>query len=110
MCTFSITEATTFGTKSLIPDVKNYLISGYCSYRIIVFMFVQTIASGIQPIQNLTVLQKIGDTKTEWACHFITIGFEALEKMLEKTSGKYCVGDDITMADACLVPQVYHYF
>ena len=28
--------------------------------------------------------------------------------MLEQTAGLYCVGDVITMADCCLVPQVYN--
>ena len=28
--------------------------------------------------------------------------------MLLKSSGKYCIGDDITMADCCLIPQVYN--
>ncbi|XP_053330961.1 maleylacetoacetate isomerase isoform X1 [Spea bombifrons] len=64
------------------------------------------IVSGIQPLQNLYVLEKIGDTKLEWAQHFITRGFQALERMLQETAGRYCVGDQVTMADLCLVPQV----
>nr|CAB3251261.1 maleylacetoacetate isomerase-like [Phallusia mammillata] len=68
----------------------------------------ETIASGIQPLQNLSVLQKIGETKVDWANHWITVGFQALEKMLTMTAGTYCVGNNITMADACLVPQVYN--
>ncbi|XP_046906059.1 maleylacetoacetate isomerase [Hypomesus transpacificus] len=66
------------------------------------------ICSGIQPLQNLTVLQKIGAEKMQWAQHFITRGFEALEPMLKETAGTYCVGDEISMADICLVPQVYN--
>ena len=66
----------------------------------------EIINSGIQPIQNLSVLQKIGDTKAEWACSAITTGFVGLEQHLVNCAGKYCVGNDITMADACLVPQV----
>ena len=31
-----------------------------------------------------------------------------LEAALAKTSGKYCIGDEVTMADVCLVPQVYN--
>lgn len=31
-----------------------------------------------------------------------------LEKVVERTSGKYCVGDSVTLADCCLVPQVYN--
>uniref|UniRef100_A0A8C2IFY1 Maleylacetoacetate isomerase n=1 Tax=Cyprinus carpio TaxID=7962 RepID=A0A8C2IFY1_CYPCA len=66
------------------------------------------IASGIQPLQNLYVLQKIGAEKVQWAQHFINRGFEALEPILKQTAGKYCVGDEISMADICLVPQVYN--
>jgi maleylacetoacetate isomerase len=32
----------------------------------------------------------------------------ALEAMLGKTMGMYCVGDEITLADICLVPQHYN--
>ncbi|KAM4691063.1 maleylacetoacetate isomerase [Rhinophrynus dorsalis] len=64
------------------------------------------IASGIQPLQNLNVLQKIGETKLEWAQNVIARGFQALEKILQNTAGHYCVGDQVTMADVCLVPQV----
>ena len=28
--------------------------------------------------------------------------------MVSNSSGKYCIGDDITMADCCLIPQVYN--
>ncbi|KAK2891738.1 maleylacetoacetate isomerase isoform X1 [Channa argus] len=66
------------------------------------------IASGIQPLQNLYVLQKIGAEKVQWAQHFIDRGFQALEPILRQTAGKYCVGDEISMADICLVPQVYN--
>ncbi|KAK2878571.1 hypothetical protein QQF64_011363 [Cirrhinus molitorella] len=66
------------------------------------------IASGIQPLQNLYVIQKIGAEKVQWAHHFINRGFEALEPILKTTAGKYCVGDEITMADICLVPQVFN--
>ena len=31
-----------------------------------------------------------------------------VEKVLEDTAGKFCVGNEITMADCCLVPQVYN--
>lgn len=69
----------------------------------------QCIAGGIQPLQNLAVLRYLGeDRKAEWAHHFINKGFRNLEKILEGTSGKYCVGDEVTMADLCLVPQVFN--
>ncbi|KAK9533612.1 hypothetical protein VZT92_008719 [Zoarces viviparus] len=71
-------------------------------------MISDVIASGIQPLQNLHVLQKIGAEKVQWAQHFIDRGFQALEPILKQTAGKYCVGDEISMADICLVPQVYN--
>ncbi|XP_029349637.1 maleylacetoacetate isomerase isoform X2 [Echeneis naucrates] len=71
-------------------------------------MISDLIASGIQPLQNLYVIQKIGAEKVQWAQHFIDRGFQALESILKQTSGKYCVGDEISMADICLVPQVYN--
>jgi len=67
------------------------------------------VASGIQPIQNLAVLRYVGlDKKMEWAKHWITEGFTGLETMLKKTAGKYCFGDEVTIADLCLIPQVYN--
>ncbi|KAL7380612.1 hypothetical protein ABVT39_020641 [Epinephelus coioides] len=71
-------------------------------------MISDVIASGIQPLQNLYVIQKIGAEKVQWAQHFIERGFQALEPILKQTAGKYCVGDEISMADICLVPQVYN--
>ncbi|XP_030641779.1 maleylacetoacetate isomerase isoform X3 [Chanos chanos] len=71
-------------------------------------MISDIIASGIQPLQNLSVIQKIGAEKLQWSQHFITKGFEALEPILKQTAGTYCVGDEISMADICLVPQVYN--
>ncbi|XP_026159146.1 maleylacetoacetate isomerase isoform X3 [Mastacembelus armatus] len=71
-------------------------------------MISDLIASGIQPLQNVHILQKIGAEKLQWAQHFIDRGFKALEEILKKTAGKCCVGDEISMADICLVPQVYN--
>eukprot|EP01098_Paradermamoeba_levis_P004878 TRINITY_DN2078_c0_g1_i5.p1 TRINITY_DN2078_c0_g1~~TRINITY_DN2078_c0_g1_i5.p1 ORF type:complete len:236 (+),score=61.95 TRINITY_DN2078_c0_g1_i5:52-708(+) len=67
------------------------------------------ICANIQPIQNLKVLNYVGpEKKMEWAKHWITQGFIALEKTLKQTAGKYCVGDLVSLADLCLVPQLYN--
>ncbi|XP_067388744.1 maleylacetoacetate isomerase isoform X1 [Emydura macquarii macquarii] len=67
------------------------------------------IVSGIQPLQNLTLLKQVGEEKKlEWAQHCITRGFQALEQILQHTAGRYCIGDEVSMADLCLVPQVYN--
>ncbi|KAL1468736.1 hypothetical protein MTO96_025225 [Rhipicephalus appendiculatus] len=44
----------------------------------------------------------------EWAHRSITRGFAALEAILAETAGRYCFGDDVTFADACLLPQVHN--
>ncbi|KAH8359522.1 hypothetical protein KR093_007362 [Drosophila rubida] len=70
---------------------------------------VEILCSGIQPLQNRIVLAHLGNEKSKkWAAHWITRGFIGLEKVLSASSGKYCVGDNISMADCCLVPQVYN--
>nr|XP_033807177.1 maleylacetoacetate isomerase isoform X2 [Geotrypetes seraphini] len=77
--------------------------------RAYVRMISDLIASGIQPLQNLMVLQKLGDgERLGWAQSYITKGFHALEKILDCTAGQYCVEDEVSMADLCLVPQVYN--
>lgn len=67
------------------------------------------ICSGIQPLQNLKV-QKFSKTDEslnfEWANYWISKGFASLEKILHESAGEYCVGDEISIADCCLVPQV----
>ncbi|KFM64602.1 Maleylacetoacetate isomerase, partial [Stegodyphus mimosarum] len=71
---------------------------------------VNTIVAGIQPLQNRKVLVHLGDaTKANaWAKHWIEQGFKAVERILQSTHGQYCFGDVITLADVCLVPQVYN--
>ena len=69
------------------------------------------IACNIQPIQNLPVLNRIeelGLKKAEWAKEWISKGLKDLDNMLTICRGKYCFGDEITLADAFLVPQLYN--
>lgn len=70
------------------------------------------IASGIQPLQNLGVLERVEavggkQARAQWGKDVVSEGLAALEEMLKKTAGKFCFGDDVTMADLCLIPQVY---
>ncbi|XP_023320323.1 maleylacetoacetate isomerase isoform X1 [Eurytemora carolleeae] len=72
-------------------------------------MISEIINAGIQPIQNSSVLLKYSSSLEEraaWAKHWISKGFNALEKLLSETAGQMCVGDSVTIADCCLVPQV----
>ena len=74
-------------------------------------MLAECINSGIQPLQNLAVLQYVdavleGDKK-EWAQHWIDMGLRALQGMAEETAGTFLVGEQPTLADLYLVPQLY---
>lgn len=40
--------------------------------------------------------------------HTDNVVFSAVEKLLSSSAGKYCVGDEITLADCCLVPQIFN--
>jgi len=70
---------------------------------------VEMVCSDIQPLQNLRVLKRVGEEKKgEWGKFWIEDGFRALEKVLSASSSRYCVGEEITLADCVLVPQVYN--
>lgn len=73
------------------------------------------IAIDVHPLNNLRVLQYLSQTlnvtdeeKSSWYAHWIMKGFDALEQRLKLTRGRYCVGDDVSLVDVCLVPQVYN--
>jgi maleylacetoacetate isomerase len=79
------------------------------------------IVCDIQPVQNLKVLkhavsllppdstQAVKDsTRTEWAQRYINSGLHALETLMAKYSGQFSVGDEVTLADVALVPQIYN--
>lgn len=81
----------------------------------IVRMLALDMACDLQPIANLRVLQYVsgvleaGDVgRQAWIEHWVTKAFAAFEKRLEKHAGVYCVGDTVSLADVCLVPQVYN--
>ena len=75
------------------------------------------VACDMHPINNLGVRQylksemKHSDAEIAvWYEHFIHRGFKAIETLLagSKETGIYCHGDEVTLADICLVPQVYN--
>ncbi|MFT5712019.1 MAG: maleylacetoacetate isomerase [Glaciecola sp.] len=75
----------------------------------------QDIVCDIQPVTNLRILQSLtadfeasSEQTQAWCVKWIDLGFTALEKRLVTRSGKYCFGYDVTLADVCLVPQVYN--
>lgn len=72
----------------------------------------------IHPLNNLKVLTHLSgefgitqDQKTAWYHKWIRQGFDAMETLLDRSpfrTGPYSCGDHVTMADICLVPQVYN--
>jgi maleylpyruvate isomerase len=75
------------------------------------------IACEIHPVDNLRVLKylkhKLGiadEAKDAWYRHWLESGFESLEKRLANDArvGKLCFGNTPTLADLCLVPQVFN--
>jgi len=75
-----------------------------------------SIACDIHPLNNLRVTQYLGTTlalgsesRMVWMRHWIELGFGALERLLERTGAElFCFGDAPSLADCCLVPQVFN--
>ena len=73
------------------------------------------IASEIHPLNNLRVLQHLKralsqseDQVNAWYRHWIADGLAKLEAELASSKGRFCHGDTPTMADCCLVPQIFN--
>jgi len=75
------------------------------------------IACEIHPLNNLRVLRYLTDTlelseeqKNRWYRHWVETGLAAVERRLagEPETGRFTHGDGPTLADCCLVPQVFN--
>ena len=74
-----------------------------------------TVACDIHPLNNLRVLQHLTGplgqseaAKAEWIARWIGEGFAALEALAAPRAGRFLFGDAPTLADICLVPQIYN--
>jgi len=85
--------------------------------RAAVRAFAQAIACDISPLNNLRVLNYLRGPLgldehgvTRWYRHWIVTGFAALEPLAARHSRdrRHCYGESPTLADVCLVPQVYN--
>ena len=96
------------------PEVP--LLPADAAGRARVRQIANVIACDIHPLNNLRVLKYLkgelgvsDETRDEWYRHWIRLGFEAIEIMLQDgATGQYCHGDTPTMAEACLIPQLYN--
>lgn len=75
-----------------------------------------TLACDVHPLGNLRVLNHLSKTfgadeaaRAAWVCHWMGLGFEAMEQHLQQgATATFCHGDTPTLADCCLVPQVFN--
>ncbi|GMM68467.1 MAG: maleylacetoacetate isomerase [Pseudomonadota bacterium] len=96
-------------------DSAPRLVPEHKTERARVRALAQDIACDIQPLGNLRVLNALKgsfDAQQEdvqrWAAHWISLGFDGIEQRLQTQAGKYCFDFDVTLADVCLIPQVYN--
>jgi maleylacetoacetate isomerase len=74
-----------------------------------------TVACDIHPLNNLRILKyltgelAVGDAaKDQWYRHWVVEGLAALEALARPRAGTFLFGDAPTLADICLVPQLYN--
>lgn len=74
-----------------------------------------TIACDIHPLNNLRVLKYLSgplgqaeEIRDEWYRHWVSEGFAALDALAAPRAGRFLFGDSPTLADVCLVPQMYN--
>ena len=84
--------------------------------RAVVRSIMQSIACDIHPLCNLRVLKYLAEELKQeeiqidaWYRHWIEAGLGPLEALVtEHGSANFCVGETITLADVCLIPQLYN--
>ncbi|MEM1144241.1 MAG: maleylacetoacetate isomerase [Pseudomonadota bacterium] len=76
---------------------------------------VNIIACDVHPICNLSVTRYLAthfeagkDDLLHWYCAWMSRGFHALQNLIGEHGGPYCFGDSPSLADVCLVPQLYN--
>ncbi len=93
------------------------LLPGSAALRAQIRAFAQSICCDIHPLNNLRVLNYLehpmGISETPrklWYCNWIDTGLSALEEIMRRRDENtpYCFGEAPTMADVCLIPQLYN--
>lgn len=93
------------------------LLPGHPAARARVRGLAQAVACDIHPIDNLRVLRYLSHELRQdekgietWYNHWIKLGFDGIERLLAEDgqAGAFCHGDAPSLADVCLVPQVYN--
>ncbi len=94
---------------------NNPLLPAHALERARVRALAMDVACDVQPVANLRVLNALksqfGASQEQvvaWASDWTKRGFTTVEKRLQTQAGKYCFGFDVTLADVCLIPQIYN--
>jgi maleylacetoacetate isomerase len=99
------------------PELETALLPVDARGRAQVRALAMAVCCDIHPLGNLRVLQQLetqfgasDEQRAEWSRYWIAAGFKAIEVMLgdSAATGRYCHGETPSMADACLIPQVYN--
>lgn len=95
------------------PDIP-LLPVNICDKAVVRAMALSVVCE-IHPLNNLRVLQYLNQSfgindeqKQNWYAHWVHEGFKALELLLVKYAGEFCFADKPTIADCCLIPQVFN--
>lgn len=94
------------------PDPR--LVPADPAERAHVLALALTIAADIHPVNNLRILKylsKLGipqEQRDDWYRHWVAEGFDALEALAAPRADRFLCGDAPTLADVCLVPQMYN--
>jgi maleylpyruvate isomerase len=71
----------------------------------------EIVNAGIQPLQNTGVQRwvrdELGADDKTWTRHWVGRGLAGLEAAALESAGRFAVGDAVSIADACIVPQLY---
>jgi maleylacetoacetate isomerase len=90
------------------------LLPGDAFDRQVIRAMATIVCCDIHPVNNLRILKALAGlgveepARNDWARRWIGDGFAALEPMVARYGGGYAFGETPTLADACLVPQIYN--
>lgn len=96
---------------------KRPLLPGNFAERAYLRSVANAIACEIHPLNNVRVLNYLvadlgltEDQRSRWYGHWIQVGLQAVEHMVRQAGryGQYCLGDQVSIADFCLLPQLYN--